>query len=199
MGARDVGPMTDVYGLGAVLYELLVGHAPFGGLSIVEMIRAINDDDPPAPRRLVPNCPRELEAICLKCLEKSPSHRYASARLLSEDLRRYLRREPVFAQPPSWLQQFTKLSAFTLNEDRIGRWAGALDQPIDFLHLLGLANHRWMMILGRVAHDRKMTALERFWPLTQIRPAVEKYSRNVTGCLAAADIATPRGVPVGLP
>ena len=93
-----VGRATDVYGLGAVLYELLTDHPPFAGGTTYETIHLLLDSEPRQPRLWNHNVDRELSAICLKCLEKDPRHRYASALALAEDLERWLRHEPIRAK-----------------------------------------------------------------------------------------------------
>jgi tetratricopeptide (TPR) repeat protein len=90
---------SDVYGLGAVLYALLTGRAPFGGGSVPETIARLRDELPEPPSRINPAVPRPLERICLVCLEKEPARRYPSANALAADLRRWLAGEPVLAQP----------------------------------------------------------------------------------------------------
>src|SRR5262245_40277170 len=89
---------TDVYGLGAVLYQLLTGHPPFAGGATYETIKLLLDTEPRPPRLLNPKIDRDLSTICLKCLEKDPKCRYSSALALAEDLDHWLKHEPIQAR-----------------------------------------------------------------------------------------------------
>ena len=99
---------TDVYGLGAMLYELLCGRPPFAGKSRMDVLLAVLTTDPTSPLQLNPRIPRDLAAIALKCLEKEPQHRYDSARALHEDLTRFRDGEPVLANAQSPLYRLLK-------------------------------------------------------------------------------------------
>src|SRR2546421_4023309 len=107
-----ISSVTDVYGLGAVLYQLLTGQPPFAGGTTYETIKLLLETDPRQPRQLNPKIDRDLSTICLKCLEKDPQRRYPSALVLAEDLERWLKHEPIqarrtgiFARGKKWVQR----------------------------------------------------------------------------------------------
>jgi serine/threonine protein kinase len=97
-----------VYALGVVLYEVLTGRPPFQGSTDVDIVQQVLTAEPVVPRRLRPDVPRDLETICLKCLEKEPNRRYASAALLTEDLRAFQAGRPIRARPARMWERAAK-------------------------------------------------------------------------------------------
>jgi serine/threonine protein kinase len=118
---REVGPASDVYALGAILYETLTQRPPFQATSALDTLMKVATEEPTPPRKLRPQVPLDLETICLKCLRKDPKKRYATAQALAEDLRRFLDGKPVQARPQGKLE-------------RVGRW---LKKRKEFAYLAG--------------------------------------------------------------
>jgi WD40 repeat protein len=138
--SKDVGPAADVYALGAILYEMLTGRPPFRAESPLETLAQVANDDPVAPRRLQSKVPRDLETICLKCLNKEPERRYPTALALAEDLGRFLMGVPVRARPLSVL-------------GRTARWARRRPGTAVFL---GLGAAGFLLALALVMRESRL-------------------------------------------
>ncbi len=143
---------ADVYGLGAILYELLTGRPPFVGGTSIETIRQVLEREPRAPSQISRRVDRDLETICLKCLRKEAKERYGSAETLADDLDRWVRHEPIQARSFTWWE-------------RTGKWArrqpktAALTGSLALVTLLGIAGVLWQSQARKAALFETQSAL----------------------------------------
>jgi WD40 repeat protein/serine/threonine protein kinase len=151
--SKSIGPLVDVYALGAILYEALTGRPPFQGATVRETLEQVIQRDPLPPSRLQPGLPRDLETICLKCLRKEPAKRYATALDLADDLRRFLDNQPILARPVAW-------------PERLGKWVrrrpaiAALTAGLVLVTVVGFALVLWKWLDEAKARGETEEALE---------------------------------------
>lgn len=148
----EISAASDVYSIGAILYEALTGRPPHREATAMETVVSVIEADPELPRYLNEDVPRELEAICLRCLEKDPVRRYESASALAEDLDRYLKDEPVLARTDGLAQRLRRWTR--RNPALASRWGALLTGAsiLQFSKLAGEASDdnydRLMILLG---------------------------------------------------
>ncbi len=139
---KEMGASTDIYSLGVILYEMLTGRVPFACETMLETLDQVRTFEPVEPRRLVPKIPRDLNLICMKCLEKEPSQRYETARALATDLELFLNGEEIKARPDSVTHQIrradTRLEGGFTDSKRISRNFLALAPMPAIVHLLAV-------------------------------------------------------------
>jgi serine/threonine protein kinase len=168
--SRHIGPRTDVYSLGVILYEILTGRPPFRADEPLETLRQVSDDEPVPPRRLRPRLDHDLETICLKCLQKDGSRRYDSARALADDLDRWRAGQPILARPATPWQRASKWAR------RHPERALLLALPVCLL--LGLAAGLvWQWAASQSAYTRQL-AVSAEHQFMLVRYAVAQASRD---------------------
>ena len=166
--ARDIGPATDIYALGAILYEMLTGAAPFRGLTPMETLCQVMEADVVPPSRLRHGVPEDLETICLKCLDRDPARRYASAEGLADDLKRYQENQPIQAVRASRLRQ-------------VRQWARRQPLAAGLLSLSTLLFLTLLVVVGgfNLHLSAKNRQLEQQISQTQVAQNVTSVSRAV--------------------
>ena len=189
-----ISGVTDVYGLGAVLYQLLTGQPPFAGGTTYETIKLLLDSEPRQPRLLNPKIDRDLSTICLKCLEKDPKRRYSSALALAQDLERWLKHEPILARRTGviarggkWIRRNTTTAALLAALVALTTIAAALflnREParppagIAVLPFENLGGNKDDAVLVDSLHDDVLTRLAKVAELKVIsRTSVMRYRR----------------------
>jgi serine/threonine-protein kinase len=178
--AHAIGPAADIYALGALLYEMLTGRPPFRGETAAETELQVIYQEPVPPSRLNARVPRDLDTICLKCLDKDPQRRYATAAALAQELRRFQRGQPITARPASLLE-------------RTGKWlrrnptqSATLVASLLFLVMLVIAS-LWLVVQQAHQRDavgadlREVAALQQQarWP--EARGALERAEARLGG------------------
>jgi WD40 repeat protein len=186
-----IGPASDVYGVGAILYCLLAGRPPFHAETIEELLLLLRDADPVSPRLLNPSVPRDLETICLKCLEKEPARRYGNAQELSGELGRFVRDEPIQARP---LNAASKLWRWCRRRPAVATLAASVLLLL-LVVAIGSSVAAWRVNRARTAEQRANRDLHDTVRSLELQRA-ENFFRNGDGGTAVAHLAAMlRGDP----
>jgi hypothetical protein len=167
-GQKNIGAAADIYGLGAILYECLTGRPPFKADTVFNTLHQVAEQEPVPPRRLQPGVPRDLDVICLKCLEKEPGRRYASATELADDLRRFLTGETIHARPSGVLERAAKAAR--------RRPAVATLLAVSAVTLLALVA-AWAWFTVRLDEQKRLAIEQRNNAVKQQRIAQEQSER----------------------
>ncbi len=183
--ATEIGPASDVYSLGAILYATLTGRPPFQAASPVDTLTQVRFADPASPRLLNPAVTKDLETICLKCLEKEPRSRYARAAELAEDLRRFLHDEPIVARPVGAVER----AARWMRKQKRSVFVGALAAAAAVVFVL-------TAILVWQWHERSLLGQLR---LETDTPGLLAEVLDEQGAEAIPPFRLPTDIPVALP
>src|SRR5262247_3743975 len=206
-GSAPLDARSDIFSLGAILYELITGATPFRGDSMRDQIRLICERDPELPRRINPAIPGELQNVCLKALEKDPAQRYQSAREMADDLARLLAGEPVLALPSSYArmiagkveQQVRELDGWRqdriLSEQEFDSFRKLYDRLIDredawimevrrlSLSQVSLYLGGWLLVAGAA-----LMALFRYLGLSGAAPVVAVSAATASACYSGVKV-----------
>jgi eukaryotic-like serine/threonine-protein kinase len=193
-----IGPLSDVYTLGAIFYELLVGRPPFKAATGWEVIQQVRSAEPTPPTTLQPGIPRDLETICLKCLQKAPDKRYGSAQLLADDLQRFLNNEPILARPIGQLERIVRLCRRYPREARLlGLIATLLllmtGGAVATAYRINSDRERISQQVDQISKQRDEITVEKKLSddrLTTYRQTVSKLVNNVPNILEGAPLGT---------
>lgn len=181
------GPAADIYALGTILYHALTGRPPFLGESPLETIRLVTGTEPVPPTRLRPEIPRDLETICLKCLEKEPAHRYATAADLADDLQRFLDGRPIQARP---VRPAARLARWTARNRALAALAA--------IFLLGTPSFFMLWLSARAERDRaddeRSKAVAALVDARRARAQAEAARAQADAALKRADEARARAI-----
>lgn len=189
-----LGPTTDIYALGTILYEMLTGRPPFQGATLYETIDQVRTHEPASPSTLRPKLPRDLETICLKCLRKGQGDRYQSAKELAEDLKRYLEGAPINARSLTLVEHLHRSLRVMAIDKRVGRLWGTIMlcvAPLVFIghfavYLLtrGTPNFVWCSLIATAITIAMIHIVfwSLLWPKTKLLP---RPQRRLVGSLMA--------------
>lgn len=215
--AKQLTTAVDIYGLGAVFYELLIGQPPFAGGTTMETVRRVLEKEPARPRTLNPSVDRDLETICLKCLEKDPARRYGSAEALAEDLERWLSNEPILARRITpverlvkWMRRNPKVATLAVLLNLVGALgvAGILVVSMRLATANGekdranaqlaknLRNYEWQKIDELINSGKRSDALANLSEFLRQDPNDRVAATRLVSMMSGCNFALPAAAPL---